>query len=212
MPSDVTDAPRPRARTRPWWTLEDVRWPEVIAGSLCVVGGVLATLYFHSYEPKAFSDVEMRASRARAVENCGQSMFDVPVHSVQCPAFDAISIEHTPSYFGDNPAYRMTIRADGSARLVVSAPEADRGVFEARVSHAHYRRLANLLGALALDRRGGYSPPPPDAGQILVEAGCGDTIAVFANHGGELGEVDGYARCFEQVKSVASWDRLPDAR
>ena len=176
-----------------------IRWPEVIASAVCVAGLCLVALYFHSYEPKAFSAADEAASRRRALANCGYGMFDVEPHGTQCAAFDAISIQ--------TPGYTMTIRNQGPAELRVVGPAQERGRFEATIPKSEFRRLANLLAMLALDRRGNLAPPA-EGGDATLRAGCGGTWSVHANQGGEDHEVPGFAMCLDEVKTTTSWDRI----
>jgi hypothetical protein len=188
-------------------SLREVRWPEVVASAVVLVGLVVVGLYFHSYEPKGFSDAEVEAAQRKALVNCGYSMFDVEPKSMRCPAFDAISVEVEPGGGTGLPGYAMTLHADGGAQLDVRAPEADRGAYEGSVDAADFRRLSNLLATLALDRRGGIEPQAQDGGRVLVRAGCRGEWAFTASHGGEAGEVPGYARCLDELKASISWDR-----
>jgi hypothetical protein len=185
--------------------MPDIRWPEVLASALCVVGLVMIGLYFHSYEAKPFTAAQMEASRRKAVVNCGYSMFDARPQAMQCETFDTIEAEVTPCW-PDCASYVMTIHADGAAELLVIAPEAEKGRYEARIGKDDFRRLSNLLGTLALDRRGALLPIPPDGGSTTIRAGCGGKWSVVANEGGERDEIDGFAQCLEDVKKGVDWD------
>jgi hypothetical protein len=182
---------------QPWY---DIHWPEVIASSVVFVGLVLVGLYFHSYEPKGFSDAEVEAANRKALVNCGYSMFDVAPHAMQCPAFDAIAVDV-------EDGYSMTLHANGKAELVVDAPEADGGTFEGSIDRADFRRLSNLLATLALDRRGEVLPAEAGAARTIVRAGCKGAWPVVASHGGEADEVPGYARCLADLKSSIDWNK-----
>jgi hypothetical protein len=184
----------------------DIRWPEVVASALCVVGLVMAGLYFHSYEPEASTPAEKDAARARAVANCGYSMYDIAPQALQCAKFDTIALVQQPC-LPECPDYTLTLHADGKAQLVVAAPADERGTFEGRVGGDDFRRLANLLGALALDRRGHLVPSAPGTGSTIVRAGCGGAWRVDANLGGEDDEVPGVARCLVEVKDDIDWNR-----
>jgi hypothetical protein len=187
--------------------VDGIRWPEVIASAVVFVGLVLVGLYFHSYEPKGFSAAEVAAAQKKALVNCGYSMFDVEPKSIKCPAFDTIRVEVEPCFGPDCPGYSMTLHANGKAELEVSLPAEEQGTYEGSIDAPDFRRLSNLLATLALDRRGGFSTPPPDVGVTIVRAGCRGEWAVVANHGGEADEVPGYARCLADMKSSISWDR-----
>lgn len=185
----------------------DIHWPEVVASAVVFVGLVLVGLYFHSYEPRRFSDAELEAANARALVNCGYSMYDVAPQAMQCPVFDAIGLEVEPCFGLDCPGYSMTLHADGKAELLVAKPESERGHYEGRVDKDDFRRLSNLLATLALDRRGGIFPSPPDQGGVMVRAGCKGDWQVMATHGGKADEVPGYARCLADVKASIDWNK-----
>jgi hypothetical protein len=182
---------------KPW---HDIHWPEVIASAVVFVGLVLVGLYFHSYEPKGFSDAEVEAANARALVNCGYSMFDIAPHAMQCPAFDAIAVDVEDDY-------SLTLHADGKAELVVESPESERGTFEGSIDRTDFRRLSNLLATLALDRRGEVLPAQAGEGRTVVRAGCKGKWPVVASHGGEADEVPGYVRCVADVKASIDWNK-----
>lgn len=188
-------------------TLREVRWPEVLASALCVVGLGVVGLYFHSFEPKALSPELAEASRRKALVNCGYSMFDVDPQAMQCKAFDRIAIDSTPCWGPECQDYAMTLHANGDAELVGTAPDKAQGTFKGSIGDKDFRRLANLIALHALDRRGSVGATAPDAGDIRIRAGCGGTWHVDANLGGEAGEIDGLGVCLEQVRNDISWDR-----
>jgi len=182
---------------RPW---HDIHWPEVIASAVVFVGLVLLGLYFHSYEPRRFTDAELAAANARALVNCGYSMYDIAPQAMQCPVFDAIAVDV-------EDGYSMTLHADGKAELVVAAPQDERGKYEGHVDAVDFRRLSNLLATLALDRRGEVLPNEAGADRTIVRAGCKGTWPVMASHGGKADEVPGFARCLADVKASIDWNR-----
>ena len=187
--------------------MRDIRWPEVIASALVVVGLGVVGLYFHSYEPKAFSPEHAEASRRKALVNCGYSMFDVDPHAMQCKAFDTIAIDSTPCWGPGCQGYTMTLHADGKAELVGIAPDKVVGTFKGHIGDKDFRRLANLIALHALDRRGSLGPLQPDPGAIRIRAGSRGTWHVDANLGGEAGEIEGLGVCLEQLRNDISWDR-----
>jgi hypothetical protein len=184
----------------------EIRWAEAIASALCVVGAVMVGLYFHSYEPDPTTPADRDAARARAVVNCGYSMYDVEPQAMQCARFDAIALVQQPC-LPECPDYTMTLHADGKAELVVAAPQSERGHFEGHVGSDDFRRLANLVGTLALDRRGHLVPSTPGAGSTIVRAGCRGAWRVDANLGGEENEVPGVAQCLVEIKQGIDWNR-----
>jgi hypothetical protein len=187
--------------------IREIRWPEVIATALCIVGLGVVGLYFHAYEPKAFSQAESDAMRRKALVNCGYSMFDVDPQAMQCKAFDTLAVQVSPCWGPQCGGYTMTLHANGDAQLLEPAPDYARGTYVGDVDKADFRRLANLVALHALDRRGSLDGHPSAGGDVVVRAGCGGDWKVTANLGGEAGEIEGLGVCFAQLKQGISWDR-----
>lgn len=183
-----------------------IRWPQVIAASLVIVGAAGVALMVHSFEPKPLSENQMAASKRKFLANCGEGMFDVSPQSVVCPTFDAIAFESWPCTGCD--AYVLTLRADGMATLQEGVPVA--GVsptLEADVGQGEFRRLANLVAAMQFDRLGGYVEPPLHSANEVIKAGCGGAWSFRINQGGSEGEAAAVARCFHAVKQRADWSQ-----
>ena len=183
-------------------------WPNIAATTFCLTILVVGALYFSTYMPRPFSEVETSASRTRSLANCGAGMFDVVPHAPSCPTFEAIVLESTPCG-PECEAYTLTLQADGKAVLEVDAPASERGRFVASVGSAQYRELANVLALLELDRRGDLVPPSAGAPGFVLRAGCGGQWPVEANHGSVAGEAEAVQRCLVDVKDRADWSLRP---
>jgi hypothetical protein len=191
--------------------LQPINWPHVIATACCLALLGAGAIYFTTYQVKPFSEIELAASRARTLDNCGAGMFDVVPQATQCPRFDAIVLQQPPCAGPDCEAFVLSLHADGRAVLDVTAPAADAGRYTARIGAGEYRELANFIASFKLDRLGGFDPAPSEAAAPVVRAGCDGNWTVDVNHGGTPGEVEAIDRCLRDVKRRADWSLESDA-
>jgi hypothetical protein len=195
-------------------TTRALDWPAIVATAFCLAFLGILALYFSTYAPKEFSEVERNASRARNRTNCGAGMFDVVPHDQFCPRYDAIALVSATGT-------TLTLHADGRARLVVSQTGQDDplaastagtlppGRYEASVDSVAFRELSNFIASYRLDRRGSIQP---DAGadDVQLRAGCNGRWTVDANYGGEAAEVPAIAACLQDFGRRADWSLLAD--
>lgn len=169
-----------------------------------MAGFGLFALWINSYVPAPPTERDIAATRALSLANCGAGLFDVATHDSICPAYDMISLEATPC-LGTCESFALTLHADGKAELVGDAPDKSSGNFEANISPAEFRQISNLVASLQLDLRGGYSPPPVDASDTVLKAGCRGQWTIHANYAGERGEFPSLVKCLQDIRNQADW-------
>ena len=185
--------------------LAAIRWPEVLAASVCMVGFALFALWINSYVPAPPNEQDAAAARALSLANCGAGLMDVATHDPVCPAYDRLSLEATPC-LGDCEGFTFTLHSDGRAELLGDAPDKSRGNFEADIGRAEFRRIANLIALLQFDQRGGFSPPAPDAADHVLNAGCRGQWTLHANYAGQSGEFPALVKCLQDIRKQADWN------